>query len=324
MNNTDWKDKRKTGMWNVFDEYITTPKGEKKYLCRCDCGTERYVLERSLKYGGSQSCGCVAKKNAAKANSHDLVGQTFGELTVLHKAENQRKNGGVWWTCRCSCGNLYDVPATLLTKGRRTHCSNKIHPKNYAFSDITGKKVNRLTVLYPLKSRSQRGAIMWRCKCDCGNEVDVSYNELMYSAIRSCGCQKKEHDAKLGTFLTHIDGTSLDMIKSKKIPSDNTSGAKGVYFSRGKWMAKIVFQQKQYHLGQYDNVEEAIRARQDAETLLFDGVVAHYKMWQAKASQDPEWAKANPIEISVSKKSTNELQVVMLPVIPQAKDSDMS
>ena len=43
------------GRWTVFDSYKKTFKGEKKWLCRCKCGSERYVLERSLMYGGSLS-----------------------------------------------------------------------------------------------------------------------------------------------------------------------------------------------------------------------------------------------------------------------------
>ena len=79
------------GRWTVLGDSIRTTRGETKWLCRCDCGTERYVLERSLIHGGSTSCGCRRKENAAEANNHRLEGQTFGELTVLHRAEQQKK-----------------------------------------------------------------------------------------------------------------------------------------------------------------------------------------------------------------------------------------
>lgn len=39
--------------WTVLDDHIKMARSERKWLCRCDCGTERYVLERSLKHGGS-------------------------------------------------------------------------------------------------------------------------------------------------------------------------------------------------------------------------------------------------------------------------------
>ena len=113
------------GRWTVLDTYEKTSKGERKWLCRCECGTERYVLERSLRHGGSYSCGCLRKERHREAVSTDLSGKVFGELTVLHISEHQRKNGGIWWSCQCSCGKLYDCPATLLMTGKRTHCGCK-------------------------------------------------------------------------------------------------------------------------------------------------------------------------------------------------------
>ena len=304
------------GRWTVQDEFIKTAKGEKKWLCRCDCGTERYVLERSLRHGGSMSCGCIRKEEAVKAISYDLAGQVFGDLTVLSKAENQRKNGGIWWTCQCSCGNLYDVPGSLLVTGRRTHCGSKAHPKNYASVDISNQRFHRLVALYPLKNRDPKGAVLWRCKCDCGNEADVSYNNLVYGNMKSCGCQKKEHDKKLGSFLTHVEGTSIDMLRSKKIPADNTTGYKGVYLIKGKYVAKIVFQKKAYYLGTYDRIEDAAEARREAEEVVFDSVAEHYARWKANADTDPAGGVENPVQLFVSQdSSTKRMSVTLLPVL---------
>ena len=91
------------GRWTILDRYVFSARGEKKYLCRCDCGTERYVLERSLKYGGSQSCGCLRKERAYQATAYNLLGQTFGELRVIGRSR-KRTEMGAYWTCLCSCG----------------------------------------------------------------------------------------------------------------------------------------------------------------------------------------------------------------------------
>ena len=291
----------KFGRWTVVGETPQSNSGEKRWQCRCDCGTERSVLERSLLYGGSVSCGCLRKENARRKVSLDLSGQTFGELTVIHKAEYQRKNGGIWWTCQCSCGNTYDVPGTLLVNGRRTHCSNRIHERNYATSDITGQRFHRLIAMYPTNRRDSKGSVIWHCRCDCGNEIDFPYNVLVYSSIKSCGCQKKDNDLKLQNNLTHVDGTSIDNIKSRKVPTSNTTGYRGVYLIKGKFVAKIVFQQKAYYLGTYSNIEDAVDARREAETLLFDETASYYQKWQAKAACDAEWATDNPIKIQVGK-----------------------
>lgn len=307
---------QKIERWTIIGDAVPTSAGEQKWLCRCECGTERYVLERSLLYGGSKSCGCLRKEQAEKAISiSDIVGKTFGELTVLHKAEYQRKNGGVWWTCRCSCGALYDCAASLLVTGRRTRCGSKIHEKNYASVDITGQRFHRLTALYPLKERGAKKSVVWHCRCDCGNEIDVAYNNLVYCNMKSCGCRKKEHDKALGGFLTHVAGTSLDMLKSQKVPVNNTSGVRGVYLIKGKWVAKIVFQKKQYYLGNYTNFEDAVQARKDAEDIINAGTVEHYTRWREKADADPAWAQQNPIRILVEKKPDAGISITFLPVL---------
>lgn len=306
---------QKIGRWTVLDDSILSSRGEKKWLCRCDCGTERYVLERSLLYGGSVSCGCFRKERASEANSPDLTGKQFGELTVIQKVENT-KHGSSQWLCKCSCGEDYVVLGSHLVTGRRTRCSSKVHEKNYVFSDISGQRYGRLVALYPSKRYDKSGSVVWRCRCDCGNEVDIPYNSLVYCNQKSCGCQKKEHDQKLKTFLTHVAGTSVDMLKSKKVPTDNTTGYKGVYLIRGKYVAKIVFQKKQYFLGTYDNIEDAAEARREAEEVLFDGVAEHYKKWKEYADIDPEWAEQNPIQIIVNQQD-KKLNVVLLPDLRQ-------
>ena len=298
---------QKYGRWTVLENSILTSRNERKWLCRCEYGTERYVLERSLKYGGSASCGCFQKERTMQANSPDLTGKQFGELTVLRKLENT-KHGSSQWLCRCACGADYVVQGNLLLTGRRTRCSGKTHQKNYAYSNITGQRFGRLVAMFPSKRYDKSGSVIWRCRCDCGNEIDVSYKNLLYTNQKSCGCQKREHDQKLKTYLTHVAGTSVDMLKSKKVPTDNTTGYKGVYLIRGKYLAKIVFQKK----GTYENIEDAAEARKEAEEVLFDGVAEHYRRWKEFADQDPGWAEQNPVRVIVNQKD-KKLTVTLLP-----------
>ena len=300
---------QKIGRWTIQGNFILNSRKERKWLCRCDCGTERYVLERSLLYGGSVSCGCFRRERALESNSPDLTGKKFGELTVIRKVENTKHNS-TQWLCKCSCGSDYVVQGSLLVTGRRTHCGCKTDRGRPA--DITGKKFNRLTALYISKRNDPKDGVIWHCRCDCGNEVDVPYNSLVFCNQKSCGCQKKEHDQKLQTFLTHVAGTSVDMLKSKKVPTDNTTGYKGVYLIRGKYVAKIVFQKKQYFLGTYEKIEDAAEARKEAEEVLFDGVAEHYQKWKRYADADPVWAEQNPIQIVVNQENRH-LNVAFLP-----------
>jgi hypothetical protein len=49
--------------------------GAVMWLCQCDCGNEKITSSGSLRSGGTKSCGCI--------QTVDLIGQRFGQLTVL-------------------------------------------------------------------------------------------------------------------------------------------------------------------------------------------------------------------------------------------------
>jgi hypothetical protein len=42
---------------------------EGKWLCRCECGTERWVRSNNLKSGRSTNCGCAESANASRADA---------------------------------------------------------------------------------------------------------------------------------------------------------------------------------------------------------------------------------------------------------------
>lgn len=294
------------GHWQVLEESILTDTGSVRWLCRCTCGTERYVPENSLRYGGSRSCGCQRQNRVP-----DLTGRQFGQLTVLCRIENTR-SGAARWKCRCSCGEECSATTSQLRNGRKQHCASTVHEKQYAYRNIAGQRFDQLTALYPTNRVDARGYMIWHCSCDCGKEADISYNSLMYGNQKSCGCRKRAHEQKLNAYLIHTAGTSMDMLKSKKLPTDNTTGCKGVYLVRGKYMAKIVFQKKQYFLGYYEDFEDAVQARKKAEELLFDAAAEHYARWKQYADRDPGWAKENPVQIRVEK-HRGQLQVVLQP-----------
>lgn len=54
-------------------------------------------------------------------------------------------------------------------------------------SDLTGQCFGRLTVVERAGS-NKRGHAMWKCRCDCGNEVIVVGYSLTGGKSKSCGC----------------------------------------------------------------------------------------------------------------------------------------
>ena len=119
---------------------------------------------------------------------NDLTGQVFGKLTVL-KSTNERKHGSVIWECKCECGNVVRLAArSLIQKGQKScGCSRS----DWIKSDLTGQRYGRLVVLEPTSDR-YGNAVVWKCKCDCGNIAYYSVNTLHSGRVVSCGCYNKE------------------------------------------------------------------------------------------------------------------------------------
>ena len=57
--------------------------------------------------------------------------------------------------------------------------------------ELAGQKFGRLLVLYEC-GRSKDGHVLWKCRCDCGNECVVSSANLKNQHTQSCGCLNRD------------------------------------------------------------------------------------------------------------------------------------
>ena len=46
------------------------------------------------------------------------------------------------------------------------------------YTDITGQKFGRWTVMNITDKRTKNRTIIWHCKCDCGNTNDIEMDNL--------------------------------------------------------------------------------------------------------------------------------------------------
>ena len=58
------------------------------------------------------------------------------------------------------------------------------------YEDLTGRRFGMLTVVRR-GGADGNGKILWVCKCDCGNEVQVNRSSLVHNGRESCGCMQK-------------------------------------------------------------------------------------------------------------------------------------
>ena len=170
-----------------------------------------------------------------------------------------------------------------------------------------GKK---LTALYPTEKRDYKGSVIWHCRCDCGNEIDLSEDALVHGHWQSCGCGKEQWKRDGKWRVKMVDGTCVEWLEKRKHRRDNTSGFRGVYItSGGKYLAAIGFKGATYYLGRFGNMEEAIKVRLEAEKLVHDGFVQAYREWTEKREENPEWAKEHPLIFEVEQREDRSLAI---------------
>lgn len=129
----------------------------------------------------------------------DLRGKTFGNLQPLEIVGI--KNRYAIWNCKCTlCGNTREVSAKYLTQKEITmckECAKKVaaeqRKKNkkesfYNDMDISDMEFGFWKVLE--KADFINGTQMWKCRCKCGKEKDVSVYNLVHARSLSCGCYK--------------------------------------------------------------------------------------------------------------------------------------
>ena len=140
--------------------------GNKCYHVLCDCGNDTKVMPYyKVKAGTNTTCGCRIGRKTSKRKS--FLSQRFGKLVVI--ADNLER----FVKCQCDCGNIVDVDRQRLTRKTdpKVNCGKCEKPKfKPRYKDLTGQVFGRLTVLE--LDHLDRSAY-WKCRCECGNEVEV-------------------------------------------------------------------------------------------------------------------------------------------------------
>jgi len=95
-------------------------RGRERWVCRCDCGSERIVLGSHLRSANSTSCGSATCCRRGP-QVIDLAGQRFGRWTALARLSERRQHA-TSWLCRCDCGSEGIVVSWKLRKGLSKSC----------------------------------------------------------------------------------------------------------------------------------------------------------------------------------------------------------
>ena len=129
------------------------------WLCKCDCGNTKIANSKSLRAGGTKSCGC----------GH------FGSETMRIKwADPEFKK-------RVSKKISQSTKKTWSKPGHKEERSTR------PIIDLTSQRFGKLIAIKQEGLNSQ-GNALWLCQCDCGNTKVIASGRLRSGKTRSCGC----------------------------------------------------------------------------------------------------------------------------------------
>ena len=178
---------------------VVSYSGKQKWLSRCECGREKEVDGRTLRYGLSKSCGLCSR---VAHNLVDETGNKYGYLTVLGPSEHSAQDGHKKWICQCKCGNTCEVTGKQLRNGHTSSCGclQREDASERRKADLVGKQFSKLIVL-ELGYTNELGEQIWKCKCDCGNITYASTHNLNSGSKKSCGCLVSAGENKIEKIL---------------------------------------------------------------------------------------------------------------------------
>lgn len=208
----------------------------------------------------------------------NLEGMKFGRLTVLEFESVRNKNS--YFHCVCECGKRIVAAGNSLKTGNTKSCGcskgeliSQTHKKH-------GHASNHST------SPEYRAWNHMIARCENQN----IYNYCDYGGRGIKVCERWRHSFE--NFLEDMgerptSSHSLDRIDvngnyepsncrwadsmlqafNKRLPKNNTTGVKGVYWvkRKRKFSAEISYRKKHVHLGLFDTKEDATKARREAE-----------------------------------------------------------
>lgn len=174
---------------------------------------------------------------------NDITGNRYGHLTVIGRAEN--KGNKTQWLCKCDCGNEIVVTYWSLVRKDSPTTSCGCTYKN-AFIDLTGRRFGRLVVIG--QSGHQNKHILWKCRCDCGNVVDVLGLNLRRGNTKSCGClavdelvERVKTHGKHNTRIYRIYRNMKNRCYNPNVKSYNDYGGRGIKICE-EWNGENGFQ----------------------------------------------------------------------------------
>lgn len=177
----------------------------------------------------------------------NLIGLSFGRLTVIEYAGYKKDNSYVW-KCLCSCGKEHFANSKHLKRGSVKSCGclqyepNKSKGRPYKGEDLAGKRFGKLLVIkYVFTDKFQQRK--WECLCDCGNIKYVSTGSLNQGQNMSCGCMGYKSGNRKAELIYNYKGYK-DISGSRWYQLENGAKTRNLEFSITKEQVWDLFEKQ--------------------------------------------------------------------------------
>lgn len=244
----------------------------------------------------------------------DIRGMEFGFLTAIEPTD-KRNRKDVVWICRCRCGKIVELPATRLLTNNTLSCGcilkEHMRRANKYIDSTSLRQSLDETVVSTRNESGYVGVTKKRGKW----QAQITYKRKHYNlgtyakledAVRARARGKAlvldNAEELLAAYAeTHKDEAPLPQKHTEPkqltpkerrakeyVPEtvatrrDNTSGQTGVAFRKGKWEARIAYEGLRYMLGRFENIDDAIAARKQAEEDLKKNPEEFVKLYSEK------------------------------------------
>jgi len=114
----------KIGRWFIIKQVESIRYGHStatRYLCKCECGTEKIVRATTLRSGRSSQCrNCRDKERYIDIDS--MTGTKIGKWLILRGIKNEKRPLQRSLLCKCECGKELIIEATRLKNKKTMSC----------------------------------------------------------------------------------------------------------------------------------------------------------------------------------------------------------